>query len=179
MTVAHKPSHFRLVLGFPSFKAHILFSKSRRNQWDSSPIHSKHSNTNAMLIHACKLAIMEKCPYMPHLAQMMWNIICLPWWALMFITSKCLYHKSLQVDKLWMIWLNGSKLWKQRCCQSCLIGDQVVSLLMMPLKNCGHYSEYESYLTFLFIIMFNEGQQLSLSKVFFIPTTKITMYLSI
>ncbi len=35
---------------------------------------------------------------------------------------------------------------KQKCCQSCLIGDQVASLLMMPLKSCGHYNEYQSYL---------------------------------
>ncbi len=29
---------------------------------------------------------------------------------------------------------------------------------MMPLKSYGHYGEYESYLTFFFIIMLKEDQ---------------------
>jgi hypothetical protein len=49
---------------------------------------------------------------------------------------------------------------------------------MMPFKSYGHYGEYESYLTSFFIIMLNENQKFSLSKVFFIPK-KLTMYLHI
>jgi hypothetical protein len=36
---------------------------------------------------------------------------------------------------------------------------------MMPLKGYGHYNEYESYITFLFIIVLNEDQKFSLSKL--------------
>jgi hypothetical protein len=77
-----------------------------------------------------------------------------------------------------MIWSNGSNLWKWKWRQSCLIGNQVVSLLMTPVKSCEHYDEYESYHTSFFIIMLIEDQKFSLSKVFFI-LTKLTMYLHI
>jgi hypothetical protein len=36
---------------------------------------------------------------------------------------------------------------------------------MMPFKNYEHYNEYESHITFLFIIVFNEDQKFSLSKL--------------
>jgi hypothetical protein len=49
---------------------------------------------------------------------------------------------------------------------------------MMPLKSYEHYAEYEFYFTSFFIIMLNEDQKFSLSKVFFIPK-KLTMYLHI
>jgi len=49
---------------------------------------------------------------------------------------------------------------------------------MTPFKNCKHYNEYESYIISFFIIMFNEDEKLSLSKVF-ISALKLTMYLHI
>jgi hypothetical protein len=42
----------------------------------------------------------------------------------------------------------------------------------------GHYGEYEFYFISFFIIMLNEDQKFSLSKVFFIPK-KLTLYLYI
>jgi hypothetical protein len=35
---------------------------------------------------------------------------------------------------------------------------------MMPLKSYGHYIEYESYITSLFIIVLNKDQKHSLFK---------------
>ncbi len=47
----HQPCNFNLVLGFSTSEGCVLFPRCWWNQWDSSPIHHRYSNTNSMWVH--------------------------------------------------------------------------------------------------------------------------------
>ncbi len=51
-----KPCNFNSVLGSPTFRRCVLFPRCWWNQWDSSPIHHRYSNTNSMWVHAIILS---------------------------------------------------------------------------------------------------------------------------
>jgi hypothetical protein len=47
----HQPCNFNSIFDFPTSRRCVLFPRCWWNQWDSSPIHHRYSNTNSMWVH--------------------------------------------------------------------------------------------------------------------------------